>query len=291
MARTPIGSFRGALAPLTAPQLGSHAIKAALERAGITGNDIDEVYYGNVLQANTGQAPARQAALNAGVAVTTPCTTVNKVCASGMKAMMLSAQAIRVGDADVLVAGGMESMSNVPYYVTRGDTPYGGILLADGIVNDGLTDVYNKKHMGLCTEGLAAKYGITREMQDDFALESYKRSARSIETGVFTEEIAPVTIPGKRGQPDVTVLKDEEVGKLKLDKVKSLNPVFKKDGGTITAANASSLNDGAAAAVLMSAKAVQKFGAKPVAKIVAYADAATEPQDFGIAPAYAVPKV
>lgn len=291
VARTPIGSFRGSLAPLSATQLGSHAIRAAVERAGITGHDVDEVIYGNVLQAGVGQAPARQAALNAGLPVTTPCTTVNKVCASGMKALMLSAQAIRLGDAEVMVAGGMESMSNVPFYMTRGDTPYGGVVLTDGIVNDGLTDVYNKKHMGLCTEGLAAKYGISREMQDEFALESYRRSTRSLETGVFTEEVAPVTIPGKRGQPDLTVLKDEEVGKLKLDKVKTLNPVFKKDGGTITAANASSLNDGAAAAVLMSAKAVQKFGAKPLAKIIAYADAATEPQDFGIAPAYAVPKV
>lgn len=205
--------------------------------------------------------------------------------------MMLAAQIIRLGDAEVIVAGGMESMSNVPYYQNRGETPYGGIGLADGIVKDGLTDAFSSKHMGLCTEKLAEKHEITREDQDEFALESYSRSRRSQQNGVFTEELVAVTIPGKRGAPDRTVREDEEVGKLKLDKVKTLYPVFKKDGGTITAANASSLNDGAAASVLMSAEAVKKFNVKPLAKVVTYADAATNPEFFGIAPAYAVHKV
>ena len=290
VARTPIGSFRGSLSSLTATQLGSIAIKAALERAGIKGTDVDEVYFGNVLQAGGGQAPARQAALNAGISVDTPCTTVNKVCASGMKAIMLSAQTIQLGDTDVMVAGGMESMSNTPYYQTRGETPYGGITLADGIVVDGLTDVYNKSHMGTCTENLAQKYGLTRESQDKFAIESYKRSANAYAAGVYKDEVVPVVIPGKRGKPDVTVSEDEEFRKVNFDRLSTLSTPFKKEG-TITAGNASSLNDGAAATVLMSAKAVQKFGVKPLAKIVAFADAAVEPIDFGIAPAYAVPKV
>ncbi|XP_054156422.1 acetyl-CoA acetyltransferase, mitochondrial-like [Oppia nitens] len=290
VARTPIGSYRGSLTPLSAPQLGSIAIKGALERAGINGADVDEVYYGNVLSAGVGQNPARQASLGAAIPVTVPCTNVNKVCASGMKAIMLAAQSIRLGDTDVVVAGGMESMSNAPYYQTRGETPYGGITLNDGIVLDGLTDAYSKTHMGLCTEGLAAKYGVTREAQDQFAIESYRRCARS--AGLFKEEIVPVLIPGKRGRPDITVIEDEEYKKVNFDKIPSLAPVFKKDGtGTITAANASSLNDGAAACVLMSAKALTKFRAKPLAKVIAYADAGVQPEDFGIAPAYAVPKV
>jgi len=292
VARTPIGSFRGTLSALTAPQLGSIAIKGALERAGISGKDVDEVYFGNVLQAGVGQAPARQASIGAGIPVTVGCTTINKVCASGMKAIMLSAQSIRLGDNQVVVAGGMESMSQTPYYQTRGETPYGGITLADGIVTDGLTDVYSHTHMGLCTEGLALKYGLTREAQDQFAAQSYRRTAKAAGAGVFVEEIVPVVIPGKRGKPDVTVTEDEEFKKVNFERMSSLAPVFKKDGtGTITAANASSLNDGAAATVLMSAAAVKKFGAKPLAKVVAFADAGVEPADFGIAPAYAVPKV
>ncbi|CAG2107500.1 unnamed protein product [Medioppia subpectinata] len=292
VARTPLGSFRGSLSGLTAPQLGSVAIKGAIERAGIAAKDVDEVFYGNVLTAGLGQAPARQAALGAGLPVSVPCTTVNKVCASGMKAIAFAAQAIRLGDADVVVAGGMESMSNTPYYQSRGDTPYGGITLADGIVVDGLTDAYSQTHMGLCTEALAAKYGITRAAQDEFAATSYKRSARAATAGAFKAEIVPVTIAGKRGKPDVTVTDDEEYKKVNFERMSSLAAVFKKDGtGTITAANASTLNDGAAAAVLMSAAAVKKFGVKPLAKVVAYADAGVEPADFGIAPAYAVPKV
>jgi len=291
VARTPLGSFRGSLSALSAPQLGSIAIKGAIERAGISGDDVNEVYFGNVLQAGVGQAPARQCALGAGLNNSVPCTTINKVCASGMKAIMLSASSIMLGDNDVVVAGGTESMSNVPYYMTRGETPYGGVNLSDGIVLDGLTDVYKKIHMGLCTENLAQKYEVSREQQDQFAVQSYTRSAKAAESGIFTQEIVPVTIPGKRGKPDVTVTEDEEFKKANFDKFPSLNAVFKRDGGTITAANASSLNDGSAATVLMSEKAVQKFGVKPLAKIIAFADAAVDPVDFGIAPAYAIPKV
>ena len=291
VARTPIGSFRGLLSPLTATQLGSTAIKAALERSGITGQDVDEVYFGNVLQAGVGQAPARQAALGGGISVNTPCTAINKVCASGMKSIIIGSQAIRAGDDEVVVAGGMESMSNVPYYQTRGETPYGGITLSDGIVVDGLTDPYNSSHMGLCTENLAKKYDLSREAQDLFAIESYKRSAKANAAGVFKEEVVPVVLPAKRGKPEVSILEDEEFRKVNFDRVLTLSPVFKKEGGTITAANASSLNDGAAACVLMSAKSVQKFNVKPLAKIIAFSDAAVEPIDFGIAPAFAVQKV
>jgi acetyl-CoA C-acetyltransferase len=290
--------------------LGSIAIKGALERASITGSDVDEVYFGNVLQAGVGQAPARQvsdtqkyikivdkyvnrlqASLGAGLNSSIPCTTINKVCASGMKAIMLSAQSIRLGDNDVVVAGGTESMSNVPFYMTRGETPYGGINLSDGILLDGLTDVYNKIHMGLCAENLAKKYDISREQQDQFAISSYTRCAKASNAGIFAQEIVPVTIPGKRGKPDVTVTEDEEFKKAIFEKFATLNTVFKKENGTITAANASSLNDGSAATVLMSEKAVQKFGVKPLAKIIGFADAAVDPMDFGIAPAFAIPKV
>lgn len=246
---------------------------------------------GHVLQANCGQHSARQASIGAGIPTSVPCTTVNKICASGMKAIMLGAQAIRCGDQDVVVAGGMESMSNAPYYLARGETPYGGITLKDGIIVDGLTDVYNAKHMGECAENLAKKFNITREQQDDFAKQSYSRSASAIKKGIFSSEIVPVTIPGKRGKPDLVVNEDEEVNKANFEKFATLNPVFIRNGGTITAANASSLNDGAAACVLVSQKFLDSHDLKPLAKVISYADAAVEPIDFGIAPAYAIPKV
>ena len=290
-ARTPVGSFRGTLASVQATALGSIAIKGAIERAGIPADAVQEVFFGHVLQGSTGQAPARQAALNAGCHKSTPCTTVNKVCASGAKAIMLAAQSIKLGDNDVVVAGGMESMSNAPYYLARGETPYGGVNLVDGIVNDGLFDSFNKMHMGLCAENTATKYKISREAQDAFARLSYERSAAAVASGALAKEIVPVVIPGKRGAPDVTVSEDEEYKKVNFDKFSKLATVFKREGGTVTAANASTLNDGASALVLMSEAAVKKYGVAPLAKIVAYADAATDPIDFTVAPALALPKL
>jgi len=230
--------------------------------------------------------------VNGGLKTSTVATTVNKVCASGMKAIMLGASLIRAGDAEVVVAGGVESMSNVPYYLSRGETPYGGVNLVDGIVSDGLTDPFNRIHMGDCAENTAAKMAITRQEQDEYAMNSYRRSAAAAEAGILAKEIIPVTIPGKRGQPDKVVSQDEEYKKIDFEKVPKLNPAFKKDGsGTITAANASTLNDGAAAVVLASETAVAKYGLKPLAKIIDYADAAHESIDFPTAPAFAVKKV
>lgn len=290
-ARTPIGSFRSSLAPSSAPKLGSVAIQAAIERAGIKKEDVQEVYMGNVLSAGSGQAPARQAALGAGLSQSTPCTTVNKVCASGMKAIMLAAQSLMCGSQEVMVAGGMESMSNVPYYLNRGETPYGGVHLADGIVHDGLTDAYDKIHMGACAEQTAKKYDVSRQDQDNFAIESYKRSAAAAKAGFFAKEIVPVTISGKRGKPDTVVTEDEEYKKANFEKFSTVPTVFLKEGGTITAANASTLNDGAAACVLMTRQAAERLGVKPLARIVGFADAAVEPVHFSIAPAFAMPKV
>jgi acetyl-CoA C-acetyltransferase len=287
--RTPIGSFGGALSALTATQLGSIAIKGAMDKAGAPYQHVDEVFMGNVLSANLGQAPARQAALGAGIANTTPCTTVNKVCASGMKAVMLAAQAIQNEDAHLVVAGGMESMSNVPHYLPmRNGVKLGNASLTDGLVNDGLWDVYNNIHMGNCGEMCADKYGITREDQDAFAIESYKRSQAAAQAGKLKNEIVPVTIPQRKGDP-IVVTEDEEPFKVKFDKIASLPAVFKKDG-TITAANASTLNDGAAALVLASKEAVDKYDLKPIGKIIAWADAAREPEWFSIAPADAIPR-
>uniref|UniRef100_A0A2R5LD24 acetyl-CoA C-acetyltransferase n=1 Tax=Ornithodoros turicata TaxID=34597 RepID=A0A2R5LD24_9ACAR len=290
-ARTPLGSFRSSLAPVPATKLGSVAIQAAVERAGIKKEHVQEVYMGNVLSSGCGQAPARQAALGAGLPQSTPCTTVNKVCASGMKAIMLAAQSLMCGSQEVMVAGGMESMSNVPYFLNRGETPYGGVNLADGIVHDGLTDAYGKLHMGACAEQTAKKYEVTRQDQDNFAIESYKRSAAAAKAGIFAKEIAPVTIPGKRGKPDTVVSEDEEYKKANFDKFTTVPTVFVKEGGTITAANASTLNDGAAACVLMTRQAADRLGVKPLAKIVGFGDAAVEPVHFSIAPAFAMPKV
>ncbi|CAG2115486.1 unnamed protein product [Medioppia subpectinata] len=290
VARTPIGSFRGSLSGLSASELGSVAIKAALERAHITGDDVDEVYYGCALQAGLGQAPARQAALGAGVANTTPCTTVNKMCSSSTKAVIIGAQTIQTGANDVVLVGGTESMSNAPYYLARGDTPYGALALRDSIESDGLLDVYTRLSMGLCAENLAKKFAITRADSDRHAIESYRRSCRSSESGLYDREIVSVTVAGLRGQPDRTVTVDEELSRVNYDKIQTLKPSFTTDG-VITAATTGAFSDGAAALVLMSAAAVKKFAAKPLAKVVATADAGVDPIDFGLAPSFAVPKL
>ncbi|CAH2225332.1 acetyl- acetyltransferase, mitochondrial [Pelobates cultripes] len=288
--RTPIGSFQGSLSSLPGTKLGSIAIKAAVERAGIPADEVKEVYMGNVIQAGQGQAPTRQATLGAGLPISTPTTTINKVCASGMKSIMLAAQNLMCGNQDVMVAGGMESMSNVPYCMSRGATPYGGVKLEDLIVKDGLTDVYNKFHMGNCAENTAKKLSIPREEQDSYAISSYTRSKAAWDSGLLANEITPVTI-SQKGKPDIIVQEDEEYKRVDFSKVPKLKTVFQKDNGTVTAANASTLNDGAAALVLMTSDAAHKLNVKPLARIVAFADSAVDPIDFPIAPAYAVPKV
>ncbi|MCB0477500.1 MAG: acetyl-CoA C-acyltransferase [Crocinitomicaceae bacterium] len=287
--RTPIGSFGGSLASVPAPKLGAAAIKGALDKAGINPNDIDEVFMGNVLQANLGQAPARQAAIFAGITNEVPCTTINKVCASGMKSIALGAQTIIAGDNDLVVVGGMENMSSVPhYYDARNAVKLGDVKMFDGMVKDGLTDVYNQVHMGVCAEKCATEHNISREDQDNFAIESYKRSATAWEAGKFDSEIVPVEVPQRKGDP-IIVNKDEEFTNVKMDKIPALRPVFAKEG-TVTAANASTLNDGASALILASKEAVEKHGLKPIAKVVSYADAAQDPEWFTTAPAKAIPK-
>lgn len=287
--RTPMGSFGGSLSTVPAPQLGATAIKGAIEKAGIDKDLIQEVYMGNVLQANLGQAPARQAAIFAGLNQNVPCTTVNKVCASGMKAISMAAQSIIAGDNDIVVAGGMENMSMVPhYYNARVATKLGDVKMIDGMVKDGLTDVYNHVHMGNCAELCAKERNITREDQDAFTVESYTRSAAAWETGKFDNEIVPVEVPQRKGDP-IIVKEDEEYKNVKMDKIPSLRPVFDKEG-SVTAANASTLNDGASALILASKEAVEKYGLKPIAKIVAYADAAHAPEWFTTAPSQAIPK-
>ncbi|XP_010593740.2 acetyl-CoA acetyltransferase, mitochondrial [Loxodonta africana] len=288
--RTPIGSFLSSLASLPATKLGANAIQGAVERAGIPKEEVKEVYMGNVLQGGEGQAPTRQAVLGAGLPISTPCTTVNKVCASGMKAIMMASQNLMCGHQDVIVAGGMESMSNVPYVMNRGAPPYGGVKLEDLIVKDGLTDVYNKIHMGNCAENTAKKLNISRDEQDTYAVNSYTRSKAAWEAGKFGNEVIPVTVTVK-GKPDVVVKEDEEYKRVDFSKVPKLKPVFQKENGTVTAANASTLNDGAAAVVLMTADAAKRLNVEPLARIAGFADAAVEPIDFPIAPAYAVPKV
>ncbi len=287
--RTPIGSFGGVLSSLSATQLGSAAIKGALERAGVAADKVQEVYMGNVVSANLGQAPARQAALGAGIPNTVPCTTVNKVCSSGMKSVMFGAQSIMLGHNDVVVAGGMESMSNIPFYVpdARWGAKYGDRILVDGLAKDGLTDAYDQNAMGSCADATAVKYGFTREEQDEYATNSYKRSAEATANGTFGREIVPVSVPQRRGD-DVVVTEDEEYKKVKFEKMASLRPAFGKDG-TVTAANASTINDGAAALVLVSQRVVDELGLKPLAKIVSFADAAHEPQWFTTAPTKAAP--
>ena len=287
--RTPMGSFGGALSSLSATQLGAAAIKGAVEKAGIKSEEVNEVYMGNVLQANLGQAPARQAAMFAGLSQNIPCTTINKVCSSGMKSIMLAAQSIICGDNDVVIAGGMENMSVVPHYLGNGRNgqKLGDMKLIDGLVKDGLTDVYNKVHMGNCAEVCASEMNFSREQQDAFAIESYNRSTAAWEAGKFSDEVVPVEVPQRRG--DVLVVsEDEEYKNVKMEKIPALRPVFQKDG-TVTAANASTLNDGAAALVLMSAEKATKLGLTPLAKVKSYADAAQEPKWFTTAPAKAVP--
>lgn len=287
--RTPMGSFMGAFSNIPATQLGSIAIRAAVERASIEVSAVDEVFMGNVLQAGVGQAPARQAALGAGLGHHVPCTTVNKVCASGMKAIMLGAQSILAGDNHLVVVGGMENMSQTPHYVSgRNGTKFGNITLLDGITKDGLLDVYSNVPMGNCAELCAKEHNITREEQDAFAVESYRRAAAAWDEGRFNAEVVAVPVPQRKGDP-VLVSKDEEYTNVFLDKIPGLKPAFDKEG-TITAANASTLNDGASALVLASAEAVEKYGLKPLAKIVSYADAAQSPEWFTTAPSLAVPK-
>lgn len=287
--RTPMGSFGGSLSSVSATKLGSIAIKGAIEKSGLSVNDIQEVFMGNVLQANLGQAPARQAAMFAGLSKDVPCTTINKVCSSGMKSVMFAVQTIKSGDNDIVVAGGMENMSSVPHYFDKGRTgqKLGNMKLIDGMVMDGLTDVYNKVHMGNCAEICAKEMKISREDQDKFAIESYNRSANSWKEGRFFDEIVPVSVPQRRGE-DLVVSEDEEYKNVKLEKISALRAVFDKEG-TITAANASTLNDGASALVLMSLDKAKELGITPVAKIVSYADAAQEPEWFTTAPAKAVP--
>jgi acetyl-CoA C-acetyltransferase len=288
--RTPIGSFGGALAAVTAPQLGAAAIKGALKKAGVEAKDVQEVYMGNVLTANVGQAPARQAAIFAGMPYEVPCTTINKVCASGSKAIMLAAQSIMLGINDVVVAGGMESMSNVPYYLDKARNGYklGHGQLTDGLIKDGLWDVYNDFHMGNAAELTAKEMKITREMQDEYAVQSYKRSAAANQSGMFKDEIVSVEIPQKGGAA-VEITEDEEYKKVNFEKVPSLKPVFQKDG-TVTAANASSLNDGASALILMSKEKADLLGLKPIAKILGFADAEQKPEWFTTSPSLAIPK-
>ena len=290
-ARTPMGGFRGSLSSFSAPQLGSLAITAALERAKCPKDAVDEVYMGAVLQGGMGQAPDRQAALFAGLPTSVLCTAVNKVCASGMKSIMQAAQSLQLGHNSVMVAGGMESMSNVPYYMARGDTPYGGVPLKDGLVADGLTDVYNKFHMGNCGENTAKKLGISREEQDEYGVNSYKRAAAAYSEGNIKDELVEVEVKGKRGKPSTFVTEDEEYRKVNFDKFSKLATVFQREGGTVTAGNASTLSDGAAATVLMTAEAADRLGCKPLARIVGYADGAMDPIDFPIAPKIATDKL
>ena len=287
--RTPIGSFMGSLSSVTAPQLGAAAIKGALEKINLDPNLVDEVLMGNVIQAGVGQAPATQASLFAGLPNTIPTTTVNKVCASGMKAVMQGTQAIMSGDAEVVIAGGMENMSLIPHYVhMRNGVKFGPTSLVDGMQKDGLTDAYDGNAMGVCADLCATEYNISREEQDAFAVQSYERSAKAWAEGKFDNEVIPVSIPQRRGEP-IIFAKDEEFTDVKLDKIPTLNAVFTKDG-TVTAANASTINDGAAALVLMSEEKAQSLGLKPLAYIKSYADAAQEPKWFTTAPAKALPK-
>ena len=288
--RTPIGSFGGSLKALSATQLGAAAIKGALEKAGILPAQVQDVLMGCVIQANLGQAPARQAAKFAGLPNEVNCTTVNKVCASGMKAIAQAAQSILLGDADIVIAGGMESMSNIPFYTDslRWGNKYGNTSLIDGLVKDGLTDVYHGKAMGVAGELCARECGITREEQDAFAIESYKRSQAAWEKGLFANEVVPVSIPQRKGEP-LVFAKDEEPYNVKFDKIAGLAPAFDKNG-TVTAANASTLNDGAAALVLMSKEKADALGLKPIAKILSYADAEQAPEWFTTTPSIAVPK-
>jgi acetyl-CoA C-acetyltransferase len=287
--RTPIGAFMGGLSTVSATELGAIAIKGAIDKSNLPVNLIDEVFMGNVLQAGLGQAPARQAALGAGLGQNIPCTTINKVCASGMKAIMLGAQTILAGDNHIVVAGGMESMSQTPHYLdARNGTKFGNIITQDGISKDGLLDAYSKVPMGNCAELCAKEHKISREDQDNFAISSYKRASAAWAAGKFNDEIISVSVPQRKGDP-IVIKEDEEYKNVFLDKIPGLRPAFDKDG-TITAANASTINDGASALILASKEAVDKYGLKPIVKIVSYADAAQAPEWFTTAPSLAIPK-
>jgi acetyl-CoA C-acetyltransferase len=289
VARTPIGSFMGSLSSIPAPILGATAIKGALAKINLNANLVDEVFMGNVVSAGLGQAPARQAAIRAGIPDTVPCTTVNKVCASGMKAIMLAAQAIALGDADIVVAGGMENMSSIPHYQhARNGSKFGPIAMEDGMQKDGLVDAYENVAMGVCADECATKYEFSREDQDAFAIQSYQRSSKASSEGKFADEIVPVSIPQRRGEP-IIFSEDEEFKNVIIEKIPSLRAAFTKDG-TVTAANASTINDGGAALILMSADKAKELNITPIAKILGYADAAHEPKWFTTAPSKALPK-
>lgn len=291
-ARTPVGMFQGSVSSLSAVQLGSHAIKSAVERAAIKPEKVEEVYFGNVLSANLGQNPARQCAIGAGLPEATVATTVNKVCASSLKAIILGAQTILTGNAEIVVAGGTESMSNVPHYLPnlRVGAKFGDQKLVDGVLKDGLTDVYKTEHMGIQAEECAQDHSFNREDQDDYCIRSYKKANAAQEAGLFKTEIAPIEVSGGRGKPNVVVDEDDEPKNFNESKTKSLKPVFIPGTGTVTAANASPLSDGAAAVVLASEAAVKAHGLKPIAKILGWGDAAQNPSKFTTAPALAIPK-
>ena len=287
--RTPIGSFLGSLSSLTAVDLGVAAIKGALDKIDLDPTLVNEIFMGNVVQAGVGQAPARQAALGAGIPKNVPCTTVNKVCASGMKAVMFAAQSIALGDNEVVVAGGMESMSQIPHYVhMRNGKKFGPATLIDGMQKDGLVDAYDGNAMGVCADACAQEYNFSREDQDAFAIESYKRSAAAWESGKFTDEVVPVEVPQRRGEP-VLIKEDEEFKNIRMDKISSLRPAFSKDG-TVTAANASTINDGAGAVILMTKEKAEELNLEVLCTIKSYADAATDPEWFTTAPSKALPK-
>ena len=289
VARTPIGSFMGSLSKIPAPKLGAIAIKGALDKINLNPNLIDEVFMGNVVSAGVGQAPARQAAIFAGIPDTVPCTTINKVCASGMKSVMLAAQSISLGDTEIVVAGGMENMSSIPHYLHgRQGTKFGPTTLEDGMQKDGLVDAYDKVAMGVCADACATKYGFSREDQDAYAIQSYQRSSEAWKSGKFSDEITPVEIPQRRGAP-ILMTEDEEYKNVKMDKIPSLRAAFSNEG-TVTAANASTINDGGAALILMSMEKALELKLTPIAKIKSFADAAHEPEWFTTAPSKAIPK-
>ncbi len=287
--RTPIGSFMGSLSKITAPKLGAIAIKGALNKINLNPNQVDEVFMGNVVSAGLGQAPARQAAILAGISETVPCTTINKVCSSGMKAIMLAAQSIALGDVTIVVAGGMENMSSIPHYLHgRQGTKFGPTTLEDGMQKDGLVDAYDNVAMGVCADACATKFGFSREEQDAYAIQSYQRSTEAWKLGKFSDEIIPVEIPQRKG-PSIFMDEDEEYKNVRMEKIPSLRAAFSKDG-TVTAANASTINDGGAALVLMSEEKALELNLTPIAKIKSYADAAHEPKWFTTAPSKAIPK-
>lgn len=289
VARTPIGSFLGSLSAIPATKLGAIAIKGALDKINLAPNKVQEVFMGNVVSAGLGQAPARQAAIYAGIPDSVPCTTINKVCASGMKSIMLAAQTIALGDADIVVAGGMENMSSIPHYqYARNGSKFGAITMEDGMQKDGLVDAYDKVAMGVCADACATEYNFSREDQDNYAIQSYNRSAKAWSDGKFSDEVVPVLVPQRRGEP-IIFKEDEEYKNVKMDKIPTLRAAFTKDG-TVTAANASTINDGGAALVLMSAEKAKELNLTPLAKIKSYADAAHEPKWFTTAPAKALPK-